>query len=57
MQVALKAAYKILPSLEKQATYARILDMAKKTPNTSRINQEVSYVLKEAGLVSKPGTS
>ena len=51
MQVALKAAYKILPSLEEQATYARILDMAKKTPNTFGINQEVADVLKEAGLV------
>ncbi|CAG7564913.1 unnamed protein product [Fusarium equiseti] len=50
MQVALKASYKILPSLEQQATYARILDMAKKTPNTFGINQEVSDVLKEAGL-------
>ena len=51
MQVALKAAYKILPSLEEQATYARILDMAKKVPNTFGINQEVADVLKEAGLV------
>lgn len=51
MQVALKAAYKILPSLEEQATYARIVDMAKKVPNTFGINQEVADVLKEAGLV------
>ena len=51
MQMALKAAYKILPSLEEQATYARIVDMAKKTPNTFGINQEVAGVLKEAGLV------
>ncbi|RBR26607.1 uncharacterized protein FIESC28_00604 [Fusarium coffeatum] len=51
MQVALKAAYKILPSLEEQATYARILDMAKKVPNTFGINQEVADVLEEAGLV------
>lgn len=51
MQVALKAAYKILPSLEEQVTYSRILEMAKKTPNKVGINQEVSDVLKEAGLV------
>ncbi|CAG7564911.1 unnamed protein product [Fusarium equiseti] len=51
MQTALKAAYKILPSLEEQVTYARILDMAKKAPNKVGINQEVSNALKEAGLV------
>ncbi|KAH7185878.1 uncharacterized protein B0J16DRAFT_399701 [Fusarium flagelliforme] len=51
MQVALKAAYKILPSLDEQVTYSRILEMAKKTPNKDGINQEVSDVLKEAGLV------
>jgi len=51
MQTALKAAYKILPSLEQQVTYARILDMAKRAPNRVGINQEVSGVLKEAGLV------
>jgi chromosome segregation ATPase len=51
MQTALKAAYKILPSLEQQVTYARILDMAKRAPNKVGINQEVSDALKEAGLM------
>ncbi|KAJ4139888.1 hypothetical protein NW768_001235 [Fusarium equiseti] len=51
MQTALKAGYKILPSLEEQVTYSRILDIAKKIPNKFGINQEVSDVLKEAGLV------
>ena len=50
MQVALKAAYKILPPLEKQATYARILDMAKKIPNTLGINQEISDVQRKQVL-------
>lgn len=49
MQVALKAAYKILPSLEKQATYARILDMAK-IPNTLGINQKISDVQRKQVL-------
>ncbi|KAJ4131672.1 hypothetical protein NW768_005865 [Fusarium equiseti] len=50
MQIALKAAYKILPSLEEQLTCSRILNMAKKAPNI-RINQEASNILKEVGLV------
>ncbi|KAL4724035.1 hypothetical protein ACLX1H_008639 [Fusarium chlamydosporum] len=48
VQTALKAAYKILPSLEQQATYSRILEISKKAPHEAGARKELSDTLKEA---------
>ncbi|KAH7264936.1 uncharacterized protein BKA55DRAFT_734271 [Fusarium redolens] len=48
--VALRAAYKIIPSLEHQVQYEKVLSMAKKLPHKTGIEREMKECLREAGF-------
>ncbi|KAI1038042.1 hypothetical protein LB505_001590 [Fusarium chuoi] len=49
--VALRAAYKVIPSLEQKARCMRILSMARKFPHQTGIEKEMKECLADAGLV------
>lgn len=49
--VALRAAYKIIPSLEQKAQCKRILSMARKLPHKTGIESEIKECLGDAGLL------
>ncbi|KAF9770599.1 hypothetical protein IL306_011835 [Fusarium sp. DS 682] len=48
--IALQAAYKIIPSLEQQAQYEKVLSMAKKFLHVVGINKEMKECLEEVGF-------
>ncbi|KAF4424257.1 hypothetical protein FACUT_10351 [Fusarium acutatum] len=49
--VALRAAYKVIPSLEQKARCMRILSMARKLPHKTGIEKEMKECLADAGLL------
>ncbi|SPJ71641.1 uncharacterized protein FTOL_01369 [Fusarium torulosum] len=48
--IALKAAYKVLPTLQEKCHYARILELAKQAPCKDGLSRELTGVLLEAGF-------
>ncbi|KAM0202428.1 hypothetical protein ACHAPI_001620 [Fusarium lateritium] len=48
--VALKAAYKVLPTLGEKCRYARILELAKQAPYKDGLSRELTAALQEAGF-------
>ncbi|KAF5254343.1 hypothetical protein FANTH_828 [Fusarium anthophilum] len=49
--VALRAAYKVIPSLEQKARCMRVLSMARKLPHKTGIEKEMKECLEDAGLL------
>ncbi|KAF4345927.1 hypothetical protein FBEOM_69 [Fusarium beomiforme] len=47
---ALRAAYKIIPSLEQKAQYEKILSMAKNIPHSTGLQNEMNKCLEEVGF-------
>ncbi|KAF5648365.1 hypothetical protein F52700_1057 [Fusarium sp. NRRL 52700] len=49
--VALRAAYKVIPSLEQKARCMRVLSMSRKLPHKTGIEKEMKECLADAGLL------